>query len=41
MSVFDEIEKAAELDIGTFYRTAWKNLKRVSSTLPKQELKIS
>ncbi|XP_048744007.2 uncharacterized protein LOC125657478 [Ostrea edulis] len=34
-SIFNEIEKATELDIGTFYRTAWKNSKRASSTLPK------
>ena len=34
ISVCDEIERAAELDIGTFYKTAWKNTKKASSTIP-------
>lgn len=27
--IFDEIDKAAEIDIGTFYKTAWKNKKKI------------
>ncbi|XP_062588336.1 uncharacterized protein LOC134250013 [Saccostrea cucullata] len=35
-SIFYEIDKAAEIDIGTFYRTAWKNKKRSGSSFPSK-----
>lgn len=33
MSIFDELEKAAEMNIGTFYETAWKKISRSSVKL--------
>ena len=33
-SIFDEMDKATEIDIGTFYKTAWKNHKKSSSSIP-------
>lgn len=36
LSIFDEIDKAAEIDIGTFYKTAWRNTKRTSTAIPQK-----
>mgnify|MGYP003684340129 CR=1 FL=1 len=39
-SIFDEMDKASEIDIGTFYKTAWKNHKKSSSSKPNRHLKL-
>ena len=36
LSIFDDINKAAEIDIGTFYKTTWRNTKRTSTTIPQK-----
>jgi hypothetical protein len=36
LSIFDEIDKAAEIDIGTFYKTAWRNFNSDSTKINLQ-----